>query len=188
MSAGNAALTVSGGSTRVRVRERTTEVSELVEREAGKLLNYFVRRTARADDAADLLGETLLIVWRRESSIPEDDTRSKMWMYGIARKVLAGQHRTARRRTALSQRLAEELLTALPAPTDDVAAAEVRSAIELLDEVDQEIIRLYYWDGFTLAEAATLLGIRQVTVRSRHARARAKLRTHLAAGGEVRPE
>jgi RNA polymerase sigma-70 factor (ECF subfamily) len=65
-------------------------------------------------------------------------------------------------------------------------AVEVRSVIALLNETDQEILRLVYWDGFSLVEAAQLLGLRPSTVRSRHARARATLRTaleaHLAPG------
>jgi RNA polymerase sigma-70 factor (ECF subfamily) len=36
-----------------------------------------------------------------------------------------------------------------------------------------------YWDGFTLAEAAQIMGMRPATARSRMARARTKLRQHL---------
>lgn len=168
---------------RLQVRDRSAEVSDLVERESGKLLNYFLRRTSNHEDAADLLGETLLIVWRRERSIPEDETQSRMWMYGIARKVLAGQRRGNRRRTALRQRLAEELNTPQPDHADDEMLDVVRSAIQQLDAIDQEIVRLHYWDGFSL-EAASLLGLRPATVRSRHARIRSKLRIKFETGLE----
>lgn len=178
MSTADAAYAMGNPAVQAEVRDRGREVGDLVEREAASILKYFLRRTANAEDAADLLGETLLIVWRRERSIPGDHVRSRMWMYGIARKVLAGQHRSARRRTALTQRLGEELVTLHPAPADD-EGAEVRAALRILTETDQEIIRLHYWEGFTLAEIAELLGAREGTVRSRHARARARLRAQL---------
>lgn len=184
MSSGNSALIVRGAGGRSRARDRGAEVSELVERESGRLLNYFLRRTSNHEDAADLLGETLVIVWRRERSIPDDETRSRMWMYGIARKVLAGQHRSDRRRTALRQRLAEELLVSQPDQEDDEMVVVVRRAVSQLDVIDQEIIRLHYWDGFSLVEAAAHLGLRPATVRSRHARIRSKLRIKLEPGLE----
>lgn len=157
----------------------STDITPLVTREAARLLDYFLRRTTSPEDAADLLSETLLVVWRRESAIPDDPERARMWMFGVARKVLLGQRRSSVRRRKLGERLAAELMTAAPSP-DTEHALEVREAIRLLDGTDQEIIRLVYWDGFSLAEAAEHLGIRPATVRSRHARARARLRDVLA--------
>lgn len=154
-------------------------ISALVEREAGSLLDYFRRRTSKPEDAADLLGDTLLIVWRREKSIPDDPTRARMWLFGVARKVLSGQRRSTRRRSALAERLGTELAS-YPSAPDDEAAIGIRSLIELLDEVDQEIIRLVYWDGFSLIEAAEILSMRPATVRSRHSRARVRLRSAMA--------
>ncbi|MBM7831937.1 putative DNA-binding protein (UPF0251 family) [Agromyces cerinus] len=37
-------------------------------------------------------------------------------------------------------------------------------------------VRLVLWDGFTVAEAATILGISETTARGRYQRARARLR------------
>lgn len=178
MTAGGATFTVRPVPALSPTRDRGTEVTKLVERESGKVLDYFLRRTAGPEDAADLLGETLLVVWRREDSIPADETQSRMWLYGIARKVLSGQRRSATRRSALTERLIAELAASARAPFDDVEP-EVLSAIGLLDEKDQEIVRLVYWDGFTFAEVAELLHIRAATVRSRHARARVKVRDAL---------
>jgi RNA polymerase sigma-70 factor (ECF subfamily) len=180
LSGSDAAITLGNLAVKAAVRDRSAEVTALVGREATGLLRYFLRRTSSPDDAADLLGETLLIVWRRERSIPDDDTRARMWMFGVARKVLVGQRRTATRKSALTARLVMELSIHSPASADDVSV-EVRSAIAKLGAIDQEIVRLVYWDGFTLAEVAQILHIRPATVRSRHARARAKLREDLGA-------
>ncbi|MEV7692319.1 sigma-70 family RNA polymerase sigma factor [Microbacterium sp. NPDC089189] len=148
-----------------------------VRRESGALLDYFVRRTPVREDAADLLGETLVVVWRKARSLPVDPTEARMWMFGIARRVLSQNHRSGTRRRALAERLADHLRSS-GAPSDD-DHPDVREAIARLEEIDQEIIRLVYWDGFSLVEAARVLKMNAATVRSRHARARARLQTAL---------
>lgn len=179
MSAGETAFPLRSLRALSSGRDRGAEVGKLIERESGSLLDYFLRRTAAPEDAADLLGETLLVVWRREASIPADETESRMWLFGIARKVLSGQRRSTTRRSALTDRLITELTSQDRTARDDVGAG-VREVIGLLDEKDQEIIKLVYWDGFNLAEVAQLLHSRPATIRSRHARARTKLRNALA--------
>jgi RNA polymerase sigma-70 factor (ECF subfamily) len=106
---------------------------------------------------------------------PENPTEARMWMFGVARKVLAGHHRSTARHALLTSRLAATVTLESPPPTpgeDD----ELRGLIEQLDELDQEIIKLVYWDGFSLVDAAAVLRMRPATVRSRHARARNRLR------------
>lgn len=158
--------------------DRHTVVRAFVERESSALLSYFLRRTASPDDAADMLGDTLLVIWRREGSIPSDETEARMWMFGIARRVLSGERRSQSRRDALSERLGARLATAVPSSADEDPDG-VRAAIATLSETDQEVVRLVYWDGFTLAEVAQIMRMRPATVRSRMARAREKLRRHL---------
>ena len=153
------------------------DITDFVEREAPAVLDYFGRRVAHAD-AADLLGETLVVVWRKAGSIPSDETRARMWLYGVARKVLSQHRRSSVRRSALAERLRLELREQ-PATVDPTEHDEVRAHIAALPAVDREIIELVYWEGFSLVEVAGILGMRQPTVRSRHARARATLKAAL---------
>ncbi len=153
-------------------------VGQLVKDHAGPLLDYFVRRVPDREDAADLLGETLVVVWRKVRSVPSDPIEARMWMFGIARRILSQSWRSRARRHALSEKLAHHLAGRAPAEERD-QAADVRAAITELQAIDQEIIRLVYWDGFTLLEVAQHLGMNPATVRSRHARARSLLQTLL---------
>ncbi len=150
-------------------------VARLVKDHAGALLDYFVRRVPDREDAADLLGETLVVVWRKARSVPSDAVEARMWMFGIARRVLSQGWRSRARRHALTNKLARHLAELAPVEEQD-HSADVRAAVKA---VDQEIIRLVYWDGFTLVEAARHLGMNAATVRSRHARARSILQTLL---------
>lgn len=153
-------------------------VARLVKDHAGALLDYFVRRVPDREDAADLLGETLVVVWRKARSVPSDAVEARMWMFGIARRVLSQGWRSRARRHALTNKLARHLAELAPVEEQD-HSADVRAAVTKLQAVDQEIIRLVYWDGFTLVEAARHLGMNAATVRSRHARARSILQTLL---------
>lgn len=161
--------------TRPGPETEASEVAELVEREAPALLAYFVRRVAAREDAADLLGDALVVVWRRRAEIPHEETRARMWLYGVARRVLSTHRRGARRREALSGALRLELLARPAANTEAVETA--RALLELLPEKDRELLRLSFWEGFSLAEIAEIMGMRPATVRSRHARALARLRS-----------
>ena len=162
------------------------DIPALVAREAPALLAYFARRVTPQEDAADLLGDTLVIVWRRQSSIPNDETHARMWLYGVARKVLSTHRRSAIRRNALAERLRLDLRgSGIDNAHNDSLGSHVRSLIADLDEKDQEIMGLVYWEGFSLVEVATILSMRPSTVRSRHARARAELRRTLEDSGDI---
>lgn len=143
------------------------------------LLRYLERRVPAREDAADLLGETLLQAWRRADACPPDDpTRQRMWLFTIAAHVLANHRRSARRRTALVERLRTHV-AAQPVP-DPGEAAAVRDAVLRLRDAHRELVMLVHWDGFTLLEAAELLGVNASTARSRYAAARETLRAALA--------
>lgn len=94
-----------------------------------------------------------------------------MWLFGIARGVIANALRGQVRRSRLADRL--RAVTTGPqaqgAPAD--RGVEVRDAIDRLDPDLAEVVRLVHWDGFTLAEAADVLALSASTVRSRYARA-----------------
>lgn len=154
-------------------------VQALAEDLAPDLLNYFVRRVTPTADAADLLNDTLLVICRRAHQLPADDRQARLWAFGVARRVLAGQRRTTRRRSALATRLQEELERTDRVAHEDSCVEQLHAALATLDPLDQEIIRLVHWEGFSQAEAAQVLRRSAGTVRSRYARARAALRSAL---------
>ncbi len=143
------------------------------------MLAYAVRRVAHAQDASDVVAETFLVVWRRLDDVPLGGA-ARLWLYGVARHVLANQQRSERRRARLAERLRQELpgaLEAVPPPASRTGA--VRVALARLGSEDQEILRLCGWEELTPGEIATVLGISQVAARSRLHRARRRLRAAL---------
>ena len=154
-------------------------LEEALERNAGDLLGYFQRRVLQREDAADLLGESLTIAWRRRSSCPHDHTRARMWLFSIGRHVLANHRRSSRRSEELVRRLREELATAAVPAGHDLSPA-VDEAMESLSPEQRELVRLVHWEGFGVAEAGQILGVGASTARSRYATARERLRRSLS--------
>lgn len=144
---------------------------------ASDLLAYFERRVQVREDAADLLGEVMLQAWRRVEALPETPERRRMWLFTIAAHVLANQRRSARRRTALVERIRGHL-THEPQP-DHAEALSVQAAVRDLAAAHRELIMLVHWDGLTLAQAAEILGLNPSTARSRYSAARHALRQAL---------
>ncbi len=152
---------------------------ELLLESSADLLGYLERRVWPRDDAADLLAETMLTAWRRVDELPADPERRRMWLFVTAVNVLANHRRSARRRLALADRL-RGCLTSSAASPDLDEVHTVRESVRALPEEQRELVMLVHWDGFTVAEAAQLLGLNASTARSRHAAAKATLRERLA--------
>lgn len=156
------------------------DLEKLVQQLAPDLLNYFLRRVGDPADAADLLGDTMLVICRRSRSIPVDQSEARLWAFGVARKTLSGRRRATRRRTALQERLRTELSGSTQRGyAEPESNADLHCALEGLDQLDREIIRLVHWEGFAQEEVATILGRPAGTIRSRYTRARAALRSQL---------
>ncbi|PPF11421.1 hypothetical protein C5C36_14065 [Rathayibacter sp. AY1G1] len=173
-------LSSKASSTRRGDDERARRVELLLLAQAEPLLRYFSRR-APLDDAPDLLSETMLTVWRRAKDVPAGN-EGTLWIYGVARRVLATHHRSNRRRTSLVDRLRDQIVVHNPAhdQLDDISA-HLHHLIERLPAVDRDIIGLVHWEGFTLEEAARILEKNPSTIRTRYARLRQQLKSELQA-------
>ncbi|MDO5681863.1 MAG: sigma-70 family RNA polymerase sigma factor [Propionibacteriaceae bacterium] len=150
---------------------------EIVPMLAG-LVRYFARRVTPSDAAADCASETTLIMWRERHRLPVDPDDRRAWAYTIARNVLQNHARKRVRRRALDRGLRHSL-TAVSDPATS-AGERVLHALEGLPEADRELIRLVIWDGFGVAEAGQVLGLRPDAARKRYQRAKERLRVEYA--------
>jgi RNA polymerase sigma factor (sigma-70 family) len=143
------------------------------------LLGYALRRVTAPEDAADVVAETFLVAWRRSGEVPAGP-EARLWLYGVARRVLANHSRGERRRHRLGSRLQERLRGSVPdhAPTV-VADVAVAAALARLSRTDQEVLTLSAWEGLEPREVAEVLGMSAGAVRTRLSRARERLRKEL---------
>lgn len=155
--------------------------TRIYDEHATLILAYALRRVDTPADAADVVAETFLVVWRRLDDRPSDP-KTRPWVFGIARRVLANLHRGNGRRHALAQQLRTRLVqvTATVDPADGVAAGltdqqALRAAFAVLAPNDREVLELTAWEGLSPTEIAQVLDIPAATVRTRLHRARGRL-------------
>lgn len=161
-------------------RNQQGDVETLFRDHGTAILRYFARRVDPVEDAADLMSDVMLTAWRRRDAIPPHP-QDVLWLYGVARNVLANHRRGTRRRTAATQDLADQLQSApTHAQAPSVEILDVRAAIRSLNETDREILTLSAWESLTSAEIAAVVGLPPSTVRARLARSRATIRSLMA--------
>ena len=144
------------------------------------ILAYALPRTAGPEDAADVVAETFLVAWRRAADVPAGPA-ARLWLFGVARRVLANQRRGEGRRTRLAERLRAELPAAATRSEPDLAGRAVIRALGRLGKDDRELLMLAGWEGLGSAQIARVLEISTVAARTRLHRARRRLRAEIAA-------
>lgn len=143
------------------------------------IYGYVLRRAENPDDAADAIGETFLIAWRRLDDVPAGD-HARLWLYGVARRVLANQRRGTHRRSNLTDKLRIEIALAHH-PTEQPTEVEaLAAAFRRLSPADREILALEGWEGLTPVQIASVLDCSPNAARIRLHRARRRLAAQLA--------
>ena len=144
---------------------------------------FVVRRVNDPYLAADLTADVFVAAIEAAGSYRPDRGQPVAWLFGIARNVVAAEHRRAARERRANARIEGRRLL----DDDDVerlqqridAAAGARAlfaTVARLPEREREVLELVALDDLTVSEAAAVLGLRRVTARVRLHRARAAVR------------
>ena len=141
----------------------------------------FARRRVHPTHAEDVVGDVMLVAWRRLDDVPADPSAARAWLFGVAHKTLQNARRREGRQDAVAVRLAETAPTSTHANQSPEAVAnkvDIAAAWPRLSAVHQEAIALAVLDGLTAPEAALVVGISPAAFRLRLSRARRSLRRH----------
>jgi RNA polymerase sigma-70 factor (ECF subfamily) len=160
-----------------RWREGDTDSGEaLFERYYDMLERFFVNKVA--DSITDLVQETFTRCVKSRDKI-KDNEKFRLYMFGVAFKVLDGHLRDRYRRGQQLDIDASAMLDLESGPvTMVVRRREHRLLLEALRTIpiaDQVIVELHYWENLTTEEIAEAVGIPVGTARGRLQRAREKL-------------
>jgi RNA polymerase sigma-70 factor (ECF subfamily) len=154
------------------------EFRQLFEAHFDDVWRFARRRCASREDADDVTAEAFAVAWRRRDKVSSDDGR--LWLFGVARLVIANHKRGLRRRERLRLRLLAGLRQEVPDPADRVdSAASLRAALASLSDDDRDIVIMRCWDGLGVQEIAGLLGCSANAVSVRLSRLRKGLIEHL---------
>jgi RNA polymerase sigma-70 factor (ECF subfamily) len=148
------------------------EEFEAIYRRCYPFVLAYARRRTSPDAADDVAAQTFLVAWRRFSDVPGEPLP---WLYGVARRVLADQRRSARRKRSLLDRLLR-----VRAPEQTPPSEGLGDALARLSEREREALMLTYWEELDGRSAAAVLGCSESAFRVRLHRARKRLETELA--------
>ncbi|MEU8803061.1 sigma-70 family RNA polymerase sigma factor [Spirillospora sp. NPDC048819] len=167
--------------------DRRRRFEEIYTANRARILGYALRRTSDPHDAADVLAGTFLTAWRRLDDVPPGD-QARLWLYGVARRVLANHHRGERRRSALAADLGSRLSDGLTVhERSDGDLTDAATAFRSLPDADRELLSLVGWEGLDHGEIAAVLGCSRNAVRIRLHRARRRFARALERTGTPSP-
>ena len=135
-----------------------------------RIIAYTHRRARNREDALDAVSETFMVVWRRLDDMPTG-RGAVLWVYGVARRVLANQYRARDRTAQLEHRLKDDRSSGVGEQSFDL----VHEALEALRATDREILTLAAWADLDNDEIAEVLGTSAKNIAVRLHRARKRL-------------
>jgi RNA polymerase sigma-70 factor, ECF subfamily len=166
-------------------RHREHRFAALYQEHYRPILAYAVRRAGPAEDAADVVADVFTTAWRRIDQVPPAPA-DRLWLYGVAQRVIAGRRRSAGRRSRLTARLRAGYDSRPAQPgLRDAASDRVVAALDRLPPGEREALQLVLWEQLTHAEAAQVLGCSANAVAIRLHRAKNRLRGDLSGAGTV---
>lgn len=127
-----------------------------------------------ADRADDLVQETLVKAWDKQSSF-EMGTNLKAWLFTILRNEFYSQMRKRGREVQDSDGIMTARLAVHPGQEGAMDLDDFRTALDQLPDDQREAIILIGASGFSYEEAAEICDCAVGTVKSRVSRARARL-------------
>jgi RNA polymerase sigma factor (sigma-70 family) len=152
----------------------------LYRRHERAVAGFLMRRTGRAELAADLTAEAFaaaLIAWREGAERPANE---QAWLFGIARHKLIDSYRRGQVEDAARVRLGmhptvidDESLSAIAALTDETPALELVAA---LPEPQRAAVTGRVIEERSYDELAASLGLSEQVIRKRVSRSLAQLR------------
>ena len=155
---------------------------DLYERHAVGVQAYCLWRTADLQAAEDATATVFLEAWRKRKRLTLSTESAAPLLLGIANNVVRHQWRSQRRYRAALERVRN--VGQIPSDLEAEAIARVDAiqqlreggaAIRQLPRREREVLALLAWGDLSYGEIAEALGLPIGTVRSRIARARARL-------------
>jgi RNA polymerase sigma-70 factor (ECF subfamily) len=151
----------------------------LFDRHEGRLFRHASRLLSHREDAKDAVTVAFFELWRKRASVRLVEGSPLPWLLTTVAHCARNLERSSRRYRALLDR-APAAQHASPGAQDE---SGVLSALKRLPEREQAVVVLSVLEGYAEREVAQALGIPAGTVKSRLARAKAKLRDELALEG-----
>ena len=159
------------GDTDRAPEEISAKAGQLLDRYGNKILRLAYSYLRNMADAEDIVQDTL-IQYLKKQPVFADETHEVAWLMRVAGNLSKNRIRynCYRNTDELNEELAAE-------EREDLSF--VWEAVSSLPVPYREIVHLYYYEGYSTAQIASILSKKESTVRSCLARGRAKLKSIL---------
>ncbi len=151
--------------------EINAKAAQLLDKYGNKILRLAYSYLRNMADAEDIVQDTL-IQYLRKPLVFSDETHEVAWLMRVAANLSKNRIRYN------SYRVTDELNEELRAEEREDLSF-VWEAVNSLPVPYREIVHLYYYEGYSTAQIASILSKKESTVRSCLARGRAKLKSIL---------
>jgi len=138
-------------------------------------LKYCRGITSTIDDAKDLAGETILIVFENLDRLRKKES-FKAYLFGVARRLRLNQYRHGKFKGIYNEEKANEIKSAEPPPDINPDVDLLYNYLEKLPVKQKEAFLLFELSGFSLKEIQQLQGGTLAALKSRLNKARVQLR------------
>jgi|GEM_PF-138840 len=135
---------------------------------------FAVSLSGRADRADDLLQDTIMRAWAKQSSFTQG-TNMKAWLFTILRNEFYSQMRKQGREVQDTDGYFSNNLAVHPAQYGSLDLQDFKIALDKLPNDQREAIILIGASGFSYEEAANICHCALGTIKSRVSRARTRL-------------
>lgn len=145
---------------------------QLMRTQLQRMYRIAISMLQNEEDAADAIQETVLRCWEKIGQLKNDDY-FQTWLT----RILINQCKDllrSRKRLIFTNEIPET------AHTDNYFTSEWKELLSNLNEKYRIVLELYYVDGFSTKEIASLLHITDMNVRSRMTRGRKQLAQFLS--------
>ncbi len=145
---------------------------------------FAVSLSGRHDKADDLVQDTVMKAWAKQSSF-EMGTNLKAWLFTILRNEFYSQMRKRGREVQDTEGAFTERMAVHPSQYGIMDLADFKKALDALPDDQREAVILIGASGFSYEEAAEICKCAVGTMKSRVSRARTRLQTMLGVSGEA---
>lgn len=150
----------------------------LFDRHEARLFRHAARLLTSREDAKDAVAVAFFELWRKRASVRVVEGSPLPWLLNTVSNSARNLERAGRRYRALLHRTPVAPHSGPPTARDETG---VLAALKRLPAREQSVIVLTVLEGYPDREAAEALGIPVGTVKSRLARAKARLRDEMTA-------
>ncbi|HYG83875.1 MAG TPA: sigma-70 family RNA polymerase sigma factor [Verrucomicrobiae bacterium] len=153
--------------------------AELVDRYKNAVYHHCFAIVRDEDVAEDIAQETFITGFYK-LALYKPEFKFSTWLFKIAtNKALNWLKQNAKVIVADDELLAT-IASTLPSPETEAKYSELHQAVKKLRPKYQAVISLYYWQGLSYAEIATVLASPEGSVKGWIARAKQELKKELA--------